>query len=153
VVADQVRRSLSGAPIRDTLRSMLKFLHALFLTDSHARLRLWTAYLLFLATVIIGSIPGARAQAAQLAEGVVLHSCGYSLLTFLLFTGHAGNAAQRAVKAVLVIAVMGAIDEFVQTFFPYRHGSIQDWEVDMVAAVVAATVLWALWSKRKVTAA
>jgi VanZ family protein len=152
-MAEQVRRSPSGAPIRDTLRSMLKFFHSLFLTDSHARLRLWSAYLLFLATVIIGSIPGARAQAAQLADGYVLHSCGYAGLAFLLFTGHTGHAAQRAIKAVLAVAVMGAIDEFVQTFFPYRHGSVQDWEVDMVAAVVTATLMWALWSNRKVTAA
>jgi len=128
---------------------MQNFLTKLILSDDHARLRFWGAITLFILNCIIGSIPGARAEAAEYASGVVLHSCGYSVLAFLLFTGCQGVPAQRALKAVFGIAIMGAIDEYVQTFFPYRHGTVTDWLVDMTAAIIAATLMWALWSLRK----
>ncbi|MTW13023.1 hypothetical protein GM658_20670 [Pseudoduganella eburnea] len=132
---------------------MQNFLTRLFLSDDHARLRFWGAITLFVLNCIIGSIPGARAEAAEYASGVVLHSCGYSGLAFLLFTGCQGVPAQRALKAVFGVAIMGAIDEFIQTFFPYRHGSVDDWLVDMAAAIIASTLMWALWSLRKRPAA
>jgi len=128
---------------------MQKILTLLFLSDAWARLRFWGANLLFVLNVIIGSIPGARASAAEIASGLVLHSFGYSVLAFLLFTGCRGVPAQRALKAVLGVAIMGAIDEFVQSFLPYRHGSVNDWLVDMAAAILAASMLWLLWSARK----
>ena len=129
---------------------MLKFFHTLLLTPAFPRLRYWGAMTLFALIVIIGSIPGARADAAEVASGMVLHSCAYAVLTFLLFTGSAGTPAQRATKAVLTIAAMGAFDEFVQSFLPYRHGAIGDWLVDCTSAIVTSTVLWALWTNRKV---
>jgi VanZ family protein len=132
---------------------MQKILTRLFLSDAHAGLRFWGAIALFILNCIIGSIPGARAEAAQIASGLVLHSFGYSVLAFLLFTGCRGEPASRALKAVGGIAIMGAVDEFVQSFFPYRHGSVDDWLVDMAAAIIAATVMWALWSWRKRPAA
>lgn len=132
---------------------MQKFLTLLFLSDAYARLRFWGALFLFTLNCIIGSIPGARAEAAQYASGLVLHSFGYSVLAFLLFTGCQGQAPQRALKAVFGVAVLGAIDEFVQSFFPYRHGSVDDWLVDMAAAIIAATLMWAWWSLRKRPAA
>jgi VanZ family protein len=132
---------------------MQNFLTRLFLSDDYARLRFWGALALFVLNCIIGSIPGARAEAAEYASGLVLHSCGYSVLSFLLFTGCKGEPPQRALKAVFGIAVMGAVDEIVQSFFPYRHGSVDDWLVDMAAAIIAATVMWALWSLRKRPAA
>ena len=132
---------------------MQKFLTLLFLSDAHARLRFWGAITLFVLNCIIGSIPGARAEAAEYASGLVLHSFGYSVLAFMLFTGCKGEPAQRALKAVFGIAIMGAIDEVVQSFFPYRHGSVDDWLVDMAAAIIASTVMWALWSLRKRPAA
>lgn len=132
---------------------MQKFLTWLFLSNAQARLRFWSAIALFTLNCIIGSIPGARAEAAQYASGLVLHSFGYSVLAFLLFTGCQGLPAQRALKAVGGVAIMGALDEFVQSFFPYRHGSVNDWLVDMAAAIVAASLMWALWSLRKRPAA
>ncbi|AKU22203.1 VanZ family protein [Massilia sp. erpn] len=131
---------------------MLNLIQQLFLTSSHARLRYWGAMASYVLILIIGSIPGARADMGEVASGIVLHSCAYATLAFLLFTGGSGNPAQRALKAVLTVAVMGALDEIVQSFFPYRHGSIQDWCVDCSAAIVCATFMWALWSHRKVAA-
>jgi VanZ family protein len=71
----------------------------------------------------------------------VLHSIAYAVLAFLWFTGSAGSAAARAAKAVLAVAVMGAGDEFVQSFFPYRGAAVGDWMVDCAAALVTSTVL------------
>jgi VanZ family protein len=51
------------------------------------------------------------------------------------------------VKAVLTIAAMGALDEYIQSFFPYRHGSVGDW-VDVSAAMVTACSLYWLWQRR-----
>ena len=39
---------------------------------------------------------------------------------------------------------MGAIDETVQSFLPYRHGTVTDWMIDSSAALVTAGLLWAL---------
>jgi VanZ family protein len=102
------------------------------------------AIVLYLAIVIIGSIPGARADIGHYASGVVLHSLAYAGLALLWFTGSAGSARERAIKAVLAIAVMGALDELVQSFFPYRGADVRDWMVDCAAALVTSAVLAAV---------
>lgn len=127
-------------------------MHALFnllvLDPKVRKARLGLAIVLYLAIIIIGSIPGERQDIAEVASGVVLHSTAYSVLAALWFTGSIGNAAQRALKAVFAVAVMGAADETVQSFFPYRHAAVSDWLVDCTAAVVAATILWAVLPKQ-----
>jgi VanZ family protein len=122
-------------------------LNQLLLTPSHARLRYWSAIVLYLMILVIGSIPNARKDIGEVASGLVLHSCAYAGLTFLLFTGGRGGVAARAVKAVLTIALMGALDEYVQSFFPYRHGAVSDWLVDCAAAVAMAAAMALLWSR------
>jgi len=122
-------------------------LKQLLLTASHARLRYWTAIVLYLLILILGSIPGARQDIGEVASGVILHSLAYAGLTFLIFTGGSGTPSQRAGKAVLTIAAMGALDECVQSFFPYRHAPLSDWLVDCTAAMLTAAVMWALWSR------
>lgn len=105
------------------------------------RLRHGAAVTLFLAIVIAGSVPGARADIGQYAPGVVLHSCAYSVLALLWFTGSRGSAARRSVATLLAIAAMGAIDESVQSFFPYRGASVGDWMVDCSAALLVCAFL------------
>lgn len=121
----------------------------LFLTDTYGRLRYWTAITLYLLILILGSLPGARQEIGQVASGLILHSVAYAGLTLLLFTGSAGVPRQRAVKAVLTIAAMGALDEYVQSHFPYRHGSAADWAVDCSAAILMASVLYWLWQRQR----
>ncbi len=102
--------------------------------------------IVFYALILIGgSLPGAREDIGQFASGLVLHSLAYATLTFLLFAGMHGEETGRAVKAVLVIAAMGAFDEFVQSFFPYRTASVTDWLVDVAAGTLAATALRVFW--------
>ena len=46
--------------------------------------------------------------------------------------------------------INGALDEYVQSFFPYRHGAVSDWLVDSNAALLTSLLMWALWSRYKV---
>jgi VanZ family protein len=120
---------------------MPALLSTLVLDPKLRTLRRACAILMYLTIVVWGSIPGARAQIGHYAPGPVLHSIAYAVLAFLWFTGSAGSAAARAAKAVLAVAVMGAGDEFVQSFFPYRGAAVGDWMVDCAAALVTSTVL------------
>ena len=123
-------------------------LFALLVLDPKLRkLRLGCALLMYAAILVIGSIPGARAGIGHYATGVVLHSLAYAILTFLLFTGSNGSARNRALKAVLTVALMGAGDELLQSLFSYRGAAVADWLVDCSAAIIAATLLWALLPK------
>jgi VanZ family protein len=121
---------------------MPQSLYFLLLDPRLNRLRHGAAIILFLAIVIAGSIPGARADIGQYAPGVVLHSCAYSVLALLWFTASRGSAASRSVATVLAIAAMGAIDESVQSFFPYRRATVRDWMVDCSAALFVCAFLW-----------
>lgn len=129
---------------------MLNLIHRFVLTPLYASLRYRTALILYSLILILGSIPGARQDIGHYASGLILHSCAYAGITFLLFTGGSGSLKARAIKAVLLVAVMGALDEVVQSFFPYRHGAVSDWVVDVTSAVVTATVMWSVWKRHKV---
>lgn len=119
-----------------------------FLT--HPRLRFACqacAAIMYLGIVIAGNIPGARADIGQYASGIVLHSMAYAVLTLLCFLGSTGSPAARGVKAVLAIALMGAGDEGIQSFFPYRGADVRDWAVDCSAAVLVSLLLSVLLPK------
>jgi VanZ family protein len=105
------------------------------------RLCLMAAALMYVTILVSGSIPGARADIGQYASGALLHSTAYSVLACLCYLGVTGSPARRALKAVAVIALMGAGDEFVQSFFPYRTAAVGDWAVDVAAAVVTTALL------------
>jgi VanZ family protein len=110
-------------------------------------LRRACAVLIYLSILVAGSVPGARAHIGEYASGAVLHSTAYAVLAFLWFTGSAGSTTARAVKAVLAVALMGAGDEFVQSFFPYRGAAVGDWMVDCAAAIITSALLWVLLPK------
>lgn len=99
------------------------------------------ALVLFVGVVIAGSIPGARAEVGVYATGLVLHGITYAFLAMLWFLGSSGTLGARAVKAVLAAALMGACDELVQSYLPYRSGDVRDWLIDVGAASITATVL------------
>jgi VanZ family protein len=130
-----------------TLSAMPPFLHLLLLDPRLRRLRYGCAIAMFVAIVVTGSIPGARAGVGHYAPGVVLHSLAYATLALLWFTASRGNAAARSLSAVAAVAVMGAIDELVQSFFPYRGADVHDWLVDCSAAVVTCALLWMVLPK------
>lgn len=120
---------------------MPAFLSFLLLDPRLRSARIKTALVLYAGIIVAGSIPGARAEVGEFAPGVVLHSLAYAFLTLLWFLGSTGSSPVRAAKAVLAIALMGAGDELVQSFLPYRSGAVSDWMIDVSAAVVTSTLL------------
>jgi VanZ family protein len=121
---------------------MLPTLATLVLDQRLRRGRLCSALLMFAAILAMGSIPGARAQIGHVGPGIILHSIAYASLTFLLYTGTEGGRGRRALQAFLIVAVMGALDELVQSFLPYRNGTVADWLIDCNAAMITAVLLW-----------
>jgi VanZ family protein len=104
-----------------------------------------SAISIFVLIVVLGSLPGARENVGQYASGLVLHSVAYAVLALMAFLGGGGSRSRRALKATLTVAVMGALDEGVQSFFPYRTAAVTDWMVDVAAAGVVCALLWELW--------
>jgi hypothetical protein len=139
-----VHKDNGRAKVADFLRRafMSSILSTLVLDARLRRRRFYGAFLMFAAILVMGSIPGARAEIGQYGSGILLHSVAYASLTFLLYTGSTGSRGRRAVLAVLTVVIMGALDEFVQSFLPYRMGSPTDWLVDCAASLVTATLLW-----------
>lgn len=129
-------------------RKMRPSFSALLFADQYKKLRFRSAILAYLLVLILGSIPGAREQVAVLSSGLVLHAVTYSVITFFLFSGSTGNTWHKALQALLIVVVMGAIDEGIQTFLPYRTGSVIDWSVDVGAAFITALALGIFWPKQ-----
>lgn len=120
---------------------MPAFLSLLLLDPRLRSARITTALVLYAGVLVAGSIPGARAEVGEFAPGVVLHGLTYAFLSTLWFLGSTGSGPVRAAKAVLAIALMGAGDELVQSFLPYRSGDVRDWMVDVGAALLASSLL------------
>lgn len=126
---------------------MIVLLRRMFIDPSTASLRIRCVVILYLSILVLGSIPGARADIGKVASGGVLHSVAYAGLCLLIFGGVVSTRARRFVISVLAIAAMGALDETVQSFFPYRGASVADWLVDCCAALVTATILYLVWPR------
>lgn len=124
----------------------MHLLHVLFHSDFQ-RLRLYAAWTLYAAVLMLGSLPGARQEVGHFLPGVILHLATYSAIAFLLYTGMQASPAGRAIRTVGWIALMGAADELVQSFLPYRTGAVSDWAIDVTAGVVVSTVLWSMSRK------
>lgn len=127
---------------------MTAILSRLMLDPALRKLRYRCALAFYGLIVVMGAIPGARAQIGHYATGIVLHTLAYAIVTVLLFTGSGGSAARRATMSVLTVMAMGAVDETVQSFLPYRNGALADWMIDCNASIVASALLWVLWSRR-----
>ena len=113
----------------------------------YQRTRFYAAFGLYAMILILGSVPHARAEIGEVAPGLVLHSVAYAVITFLLASGSARSDRGRAVQAILIAMVMGAVDELVQSFFPYRTAAVSDWLVDCAAALVTAGIFFSLSRK------
>ncbi len=120
---------------------------------AHRSLRFRSGFLMYFLILILGSIPHARAEIGEVASGLVLHSVAYALITFLLATASRRHARGASLQAFLIVVVMGAVDEWVQSFFPYRHAAASDWAVDCAASFCTAVLLLMLRRKKHLPAA
>jgi VanZ family protein len=111
--------------------------------------RLRAGFALYALILILGSVPHARAEVGLFASGLVLHSTAYAIITFLLATGIDRPPLSRSMRAFLIVVAMGAIDECVQSFFPYRTAAVSDWLVDCGASFIMASLLLPAQTKLK----
>lgn len=123
---------------------MKLFLIELGFGEKYRTPRFFSAFFLYFLILALDSIPGARQEVGQVASGFILHSAAYSIITFLLFTGYAGRSSRKAIQSILMVAAMGALDEVVQSFLPYRTGAVSDWVVDVTASLVTVSLLLAI---------
>lgn len=103
----------------------------------------WLGALLFLFTlmVLLGAIPGqANALSDQFGDKT-LHLAAYTVLGALCYRSWIASCTQRAILTLLVIAVLGLVDESIQYTLPYRSASLTDWCFDLLAALIAVVSL------------
>jgi VanZ family protein len=103
--------------------------------------RLLCGIVLYLVILLFGSIPGARTEIGNMAPGILLHATAYSLIAYLLFTGCRYLDRTNASRVIVGVAAMGAVDEVIQAFLPYRTGAIMDWLVDVIAGSLTVLVI------------
>ncbi|MBS1189779.1 MAG: hypothetical protein H6R10_1571 [Rhodocyclaceae bacterium] len=124
----------STHPLADMNR-LYRFLDFLVFDPRYRRTRLVLALAVYFLVLALGSVPGARAEVGKLAPGVVLHALTYAFITAMVFGGLGRTTAGPALFSLLVVSAMGALDEFVQSFLPYRTAAVADWGVDVVSGL------------------
>lgn len=130
-------------------RNMLKK-HFPFIT---AKRCLLAAFLFFSAMVAIGSLPGEAMALSARIDDKLMHFLAYSFLSGLIFVGLHGSLFGRAMRALLLIGLLGAMDEALQSLMPYRDANLIDWAFDMLAAITsisAAVLLNIIVCKQKI---
>lgn len=120
---------------------MVTLVAELLVDAKYQRPRFHAAFILYFLIIVLGSIPHARAEIGNIASGFILHSVAYSVITYLLFTGSNGSRMLKSIRAFFIVVLMGAFDEYVQTFFPYRNAAISDLLVDSGASFITAVLL------------
>lgn len=95
----------------------------------------------FIAMLSAGAVPG---QAHALSVGLgdkTLHLLAYGLLSVLCFHSFKASLRARSLLTLTMIAVLGLLDEWIQSYLPYRNASFIDWCFDMTAAVTVIIVV------------
>src|SRR5687768_325302 len=92
---------------------------------------LFAATAFFLLMIAAGAVPGKAEAASALVGDKLLHVLAYALLTGLVFGALRGRPVSRGVRAVLAVAMLGAVDESIQALLPYRHANWADWKFDL----------------------
>jgi VanZ family protein len=109
-------------------------------------LRHWrmAAALFFSLMIAIGAIPGEARTLSALIDDKLLHFAAYGFQSGLVFQSLTGSVPGRALRTLLLIAVLGALDEILQSFMPYRNADILDWLFDVLAALWTIALLLVL---------
>ena len=102
----------------------------------------------FLLMIGIGSIPNEANQLSAIVPDKVLHALAYGSLAALIYVGQPAKKPYRGLVVLLAIAVMGGLDEAIQSLFTYRTSSLADWMCDMLSALVVVAALSRIKAKR-----
>ncbi|WP_211464137.1 VanZ family protein [Collimonas silvisoli] len=99
------------------------------------------ASIFFVLLLSVGSVPGYARAASAVVDHRILHFVAYGFLSALIYSCLGGAPARRARCTLLAIAVLGGLDESLQSFLPYRNGDFSDWGCDMLAVLSCVAVL------------
>lgn len=109
------------------------------------RLRAFPFFLLivfFSLMMTIGSLPGeANALSAHFGDKP-LHLAAYVIMCVLTHRSIASTRGVRAISSLIFVALLGLLDEAIQSFLPYRNASLLDWCFDMGAALIVTVFFW-----------
>ena len=92
------------------------------------------ATLLYLTMLVLGATLTVLPDPLQQSNDKLLHLLAYGGLAGLLFLGLQRPTLQRCGIVILTIAVLGGVDEAIQSLFPHRHSDVMDWLADVAAA-------------------
>lgn len=98
----------------------------------------------FIVLIALGSLPGTADALSQRFGDKLLHTLAYSVMAALYFFSYSGSKLARSIATITSIALLGALDETVQIFLPYRNSSLADWCFDIAAALIVVTLLVSL---------
>lgn len=102
---------------------------------------LLVALAFFVLMLAIGAVPGNAKAASAVINDKILHFVAYASLSGLIYGGLTGRPLSRALRTLLVIGLLGGLDETIQSFMPYRSADWADWEFDTLAALSCVVVL------------
>lgn len=110
---------------------------------SMSRHSLMAASVAFVLIVIAGILPNAAHAVSSIVPDKVLHFIAYGMLSLLFYYGLPARAslAARVLATWLLIAMLGALDEAIQSLMPYRNADMLDWLCNMTASLTCITVL------------
>ncbi|CAB5511776.1 hypothetical protein LMG26857_01064 [Achromobacter anxifer] len=101
-----------------------------------ARICLPLAAVFFAVLITVGNLPGLAAEMSDAFGDKRLHLAAYAFLTSLIYFS---VNRRPALVALLGATALGALDEAIQSFFPYRQADLLDLLADISAA--GATVI------------
>ena len=112
--------------------------------------RAWTALALalYLAMLVWAAVPGQEQQLFGQTSDKLLHFGAYGLIAGGVFLGEPGTVRQRAARTVALVAMLGGLDEAIQSLQAHRTPDWSDWATDLLAAVTVSVVALAE-SKRR----
>jgi VanZ family protein len=97
--------------------------------------------ILFSMMILLGSLPGQADRLSERFGDKSLHLLAYAGFSVICFRIWIAPRRQRIILTIVMIAVLGLIDEGIQAALPYRNASLLDWCVDLLAAMLTVSAL------------
>ena len=97
--------------------------------------------LVFVIMVLLGSVPGHADTLSDQFGDKPLHLIAYAGFSVLCYRAWLAPRRQRIMLTLVMIALLGLIDEGIQAALPYRNASLVDWCYDLLAALVTVAAL------------